>query len=104
VARSLSGENLPGATLCYVWDPSLPAGTLLRNAYTPRLRWIIAQGQGAPLAAWRSEQRDLRADFLRAFGDESTQLPPLLAIAFGADADNTGGRSRGHLAALELLP
>lgn len=104
LARSLSGEPLPGATLCYVWDPSLPAGTLLRNAYTPRLRWIVAQGQGAPLATWRREQRDLRADFLRAFGDESGELPPLLAIAFGADADNTGGRSRGHLAGLELLP
>lgn len=104
LARSVSGEDLPAATLCYVWDPALPAGTLLPNAYSRRLRWIVLQGQGAPLAAWRSERRDLQADFLRAFGDESPAVPPLKAIAIGADADNTRGASLGHVAGLDLQP
>jgi hypothetical protein len=29
VARAISGEKLPAATLCYVWDNTLPVGTFL---------------------------------------------------------------------------
>ena len=104
LARSLSGEPLPAATLCYVWDPALPAGSVLPNAYTPRLRWMVLQGQGSALGQWQAERRDLRADVVRAFGDEARPLPPLLAIAVGADADNTGGQALGHVADLVLAP
>lgn len=104
LARTLSGEDLPAAVLCYVWDPALPAGTLLPNAYTPRLRWIVLRGQGEALATWQDEKRDLAADFARAFGDESPTLPPLKALAVGADADNTGGRSLGYVTEPGLRP
>jgi hypothetical protein len=104
LARYRSGEPLPAATICYVWAPLLPSGTLLPNAYTRRLRWIVLQGEGVPLGRWREAARDLRADFLRAFGDESSDVPPIIAIAVGADADNTGGRGAGQVTGLELLP
>jgi Protein of unknown function (DUF3047) len=101
LAESRTGQALPNATLCYVWDSSLPQGTLLDNAYTRRVRIIVLGG--AP-AQWRAERRDLAADFLRAFGDEAASAPPLRAIAVGADTDNTGASTLGYLAALELLP
>jgi hypothetical protein len=101
LAESRTGQTLPNATLCYVWDTSLPQGTLLDNAYTRRVR-IVALG-GAP-AQWRAERHDLAADFLRAFGDEAPSAPPLLAIAVGADTDNTGSDTLGYVAALEMLP
>lgn len=104
LARTLSGEDLPAATLCYVWDPALPAGTRLANAYTPRVRWWVLRGQGEALGTWQEERRDLAADFARAFGDESPTLPPLKALAVGADADNTGGRSLGWVAEPVLGP
>ena len=104
MARAVSGQWLPAATLCYVWDPSLPTGTLLPNAHSARLRWIVARGQGTPLGGWQAETRDVQADFMRAFGDEATVVPPLKAVAFGADADNTGGRSVGWVADVELVP
>lgn len=104
MARAVSGEWLPAATLCYVWDPALPAGTLLPNAHSPRLRWIVARGAGTALGTWQDEVHDLHADFLRAFGDEAKQVPPLKAIAVGADADNTGGRSLGFVAEPALQP
>jgi hypothetical protein len=31
VARAISGEKLPAATLCYVWDNTLPVGTVLEQ-------------------------------------------------------------------------
>jgi hypothetical protein len=104
LAQVLSGEPLPAATLCYVWAPLLPAQTLMANAYTRRMRWLVLQGRGSALQQWRSERRDLRADFLRAFSDESAEVPPLAAVLVGADADNTGGRGAGEVAALELRP
>ena len=104
LARRLSGEELPAATLCYVWDPSLTADSVLPNAYSARLRWWVLRGQGAALASWQHERRDLKADFLRAFGAESTTVPRLVAIAIGADADNTGGQSLGYVADIDLTP
>jgi Protein of unknown function (DUF3047) len=102
LARAATPEPLPAATLCYVWAPELPAGTVLANAYTRRVRWMVLQGSAAPLAAWRSERRDLRADFLRAFGDEANELPPLSAVLVGGDADNTRGQGLAYLADLVL--
>lgn len=101
VAESRTGASLPNATLCYAWDPSWPEGTVVRNAYSARVRYITL---GSALRAWRTVGRDLRADFLKAFGAETTRVPGLLAIAVGADADNTRGESLGYIADLELAP
>jgi hypothetical protein len=103
LARARSGEDLPAATLCYVWDATLPAGTVIPNAYTPRLRWWVLRGAGSAPGRWADERRDLRADFLRAFGDEATEPPPISAVLVGADADNTGGHGLGYVTGLELL-
>ncbi len=102
LARTLSGRHLPAATLCYVWDARLPPGTVLPNAHSPRLRWLVLRGPESAPGQWLAERRDLGADFLRAFGDEAARVPPLLAIGVGADADNTGGRSLAYVAALTL--
>ena len=116
VARAASGQALPAATLCYVWAPlvsagaaggtgaSGPTGTVLPNAHTRRMRWMVLRGAESPLGNWQVEQRDLRADFLRAFGDETATVPPLVAVLVGADADNTGGHGLGWLQDLALRP
>jgi hypothetical protein len=101
LAEARFGEALPNATLCYVWDPAWPRGSVVPNAYTRRVRFVTLDG--AP-GVWHAERHDLAADFLRAFGDESRAVPPLRAILVGADADNTGGRSVGWIDALGLEP
>lgn len=108
LARSRTGQALPAATVCYVWDPTLPAGTVLDNAYSRRLRMIVVRGQGdrTGTGAWVTERQDVDADFRRLFGDElpggaSGNLPAVTAVAVSADADNTGGHSLGHVATLE---
>lgn len=102
VARLRSGEQLPAASVCYVWDARLPAGTVLDNAFTRRLRMIVLRGPEAGLRTWYAEQRDIWADFRRLFADEATTLPPLVGIGIGADADNTQGHSLGYLATISL--
>ena len=103
-ARMVSGEKLPAATLCYVWDSALPAGTLLHNAYTPRVRMLVLASEEQPLGQWVAHAQNLAADFQRAFGKESPTLPPLVGVLVGADSDNTGGKSLGYVGDITLAP
>src|SRR5512134_912684 len=41
LGRRLFDPKLPAATLCYVWDRQLAAGTWLPNAYTDRVRYLV---------------------------------------------------------------
>ena len=100
--RARSGEDVPAATLCYVWDHTLPVGTLVRNAYTARIRMLVVSSGDRQLGQWISHDRDLVADFRRAFGRESDTVPPLEGLLVGADSDNTGGHSLGYVGDVTL--
>lgn len=102
LARAFSGQALPAATLCYTWDPRQPPDTVLMSPYTRRVRLIVLRGVGEALQSWQHEERDLPGDFGRLFGEESAEVPPLLAVVVAADADNTGGHSIALLKELKL--
>ena len=120
LARSTTGEALPAATLCYVWDHQLPTGTLLPNPYTRRVRFMVLNTGDSPLGTWVRHERRLAADFARAFssdlgGDTGStsgdatppgpaRLPPLVAIVVGADSDNTGATSLSYIGDVVLKP
>ena len=107
LARSVTGENLPAATVCYLWDPLQADGTVAANPYSRRVRYVVVQGTGAPLQQWLSESRDVAQDFLTLFGDElpagsaKTAVPSVSAVVIGADSDNTQARSSGWVAQLQ---
>jgi hypothetical protein len=106
LARSVSGEALPAATLCYVWDSASPAGLQGANPYTRRVRFISLQGQGAALGQWVTETRDVARDFATLFADElpaSATVPRVSTVLIGADSDNTASRSTGWVAGLRWL-
>jgi hypothetical protein len=102
LARAKSGEPLPAATVCYVWDRQLGVDTALPNLYSRRMRYLVLRSGEAGRGSWQEERRDVAADFLRLFGDEATQAPPVSGIGVGADADNTKGRSVAFVADLVL--
>lgn len=104
LARAFAGEALPAATLCWVWGHAEPAGAVLPNPYTHRVRYLVLRtAQDAP-GTWFEENRDVAADFRLVFGDESTAPPPVTALIVSGDADNTGGASVAHVAALRAEP
>ncbi|MEO5733232.1 MAG: DUF3047 domain-containing protein [Rubrivivax sp.] len=102
MARSVSGEPLPAATLCWAWGAREAVGSLIENPYSRRLRTIVLRNSDDPLLQWLDEDRDIAADFKRAFGDEADTVPPLVAVGVGADGDDTGGRSVAHIADLRF--
>ncbi len=104
LARSVSGQNLPSATLCYVWDSRYPAGTSGANPYSARVRYMVLNGSESATGQWVSQRRNIAEDFALLFGQESATLPPVIAVAVGADSDNTQGSSLGYVAHLRWLP
>lgn len=104
VARSLTGENLPAATVCYLWDPLQARAVQAANPYTRRVRYVVLQGSGAPLQQWTTESRNVAQDFVTLFGDELpvgsgvAVVPRVSAVVIGADSDNTQARSRAWIA------
>ncbi|HEX5737086.1 MAG TPA: DUF3047 domain-containing protein [Hydrogenophaga sp.] len=101
LARGISGEDLPAATVCYVWDSGRPATLQATNPYTNRVRFFSLRGKGAPLGQWVSQSRDVAQDFVTLFADELplgretlvADVPWVTSVVVGADSDNTASRS-----------
>jgi hypothetical protein len=72
----------------YVWSASQPVGTEWPNAFTANARMIAVESGTVRAGEWVEEQRDVRADFRRLFGDEP---PAVDAVALMTDTDNGGG-------------
>jgi len=99
LSQALTGEPLPYATLVYVWSETEPVGTVIHNPRTDRIRKLVVSSGTEALGRWKDHQRDLRADFERAFGETPG---PLLSVALMSDTDNTRSRARVWFGALEL--
>jgi len=106
LGRRLFRLDLPAATVCYLWERTLAPGTWLPNVYTDRVRMLVLRSAAiGEQGRWFDERRDLRADFTRAFGDEAAAgVPPISAIAFASDADNTGSSVLAYFGDMLLAP
>jgi hypothetical protein len=94
-ARTVSGERLPAATLCYVWGaPGEKVGQVFDNPYTDRVKNIVVRDT-ATASELIAENRDLQADARKAFGKELPEGPvKFTGIALGADSDNTKSKAK----------
>ncbi|WP_439112900.1 DUF3047 domain-containing protein [Hydrogenophaga sp.] len=101
LTRLLTGEPLPYASLVYVWSNTEPVGTVVVNPRTDRIRKLVVESGADQLGRWRDHDRDVHADFLRAFGEPPG---PLVAVALMTDTDNTQSRLKAWYGALTLLP
>ncbi len=104
LAGAATGEPMPHATLCYLWDNRYPAGTVGVNPYTARVRYMVLTGTGSAPGQWLSQRRRIADDFAQLFGAESVRTPPVTAVVVGADSDNTQGSSLAYIDQLRWLP
>jgi hypothetical protein len=86
LSEVLTGEPLPYATLMYVWSNRREPGSVIINPRTSRIRKLVMESGPERLLQWLDYERDVRADFIKAFGEAPGAL---LAIGIMTDTDNT---------------
>jgi Protein of unknown function (DUF3047) len=86
LAHVMTGEPMPYATLMYVWCNTRPPGSVVINPRTDRIRKIVVESGSQNLNQWRDYERDIRADFEKAFGEAPGAL---VGVAIMTDTDNT---------------
>ncbi|WBY03800.1 DUF3047 domain-containing protein [Ramlibacter tataouinensis] len=101
LVRALTGEEMPYATLMYVWANQRLEGSVVHSPSTGRIRKIVVESGPARLGHWLDYERDVRADFERAFGE-----PPgaLTGVAVMTDSDNTRSSVKAWYGPVRLLP
>ncbi len=101
MARVLTGEEMPYATLMYVWCNRRAPGTVIVNPRTDRIRKLVVESGPQRLGRWLDYERDVRADFIRAFGEEPGAL---VAVGVMSDTDNTRTHAQAWYGALRMAP
>ena len=91
LAKAISGQELPYATLMYVWSNKLPVGTLLENPHTDRIRMIVVASGADGVGRWREYRRNVLEDYRRAFGEDPRDV---VAVGVMTDTDNTRQKAR----------
>jgi hypothetical protein len=101
LALALTGEEMPYATLMYVWCNKREPGTVINSARTDRVRTIVVESGAKKLNRWLDYERNIRADYERAFGE-----PPgaLVAIGIMTDSDNTRSTATAWYGPVQLAP
>ena len=101
LAHVLTGEPLPYATLMYVWCNACEPESVILNPHTDRVRKLPLESGPNKLNQWLDYDRPVRADFLKAFGEEPGALT---SIAIMTDTDFTKSTARAWYGPVSLLP
>ena len=101
LARVLTGEEMPYATLMYVWCNQREPGSVIVNPRTDRVRKIVVESGARRLNQWLEYERDIRADYERAFGEKPGAL---VGIAIMTDSDNTRSSTQAWYGPVRFVP
>ncbi len=101
LARTLTGEEMPYATLMYVWCNSRALGSVIVSPRTDRIRSIVVDSGPSHLNQWRDHQRDIQADYELAFGEKPGAL---IGVAIMSDSDNTRTDVKAWYGAVRITP
>ena len=83
-AHLLTGQELPYATLMYVWENRFAQETLLRSSFTRQVKMIVVGTGRDRIGTWRTFQRNYVDDYRRAFGVEPGRL---IGVGIMTDTD-----------------
>jgi hypothetical protein len=101
LSAALTGQELPYATLMYVWCNKRQVGEIITNPRTDRIRKRVVESGPARLGQWLDYERDIRADFIAAFGEEPGALT---GIALMTDTDNTQSQATAWYGSISFKP
>lgn len=91
--RLMTRQELPYATLMYIWENRAPVGTIIPNLHTSRIKMIVAGSGKEHAGSWQHVSRNVAEDFRRAFGEAPGTIT---AVAIMSDTDNTGEQASAY--------
>jgi hypothetical protein len=101
LALTLTGEPLPYATLMYVWGTHRAPGSVIVSHRTDRIRKLVLESGPQHLGRWLDYERDIKADFEKAFGEAPGAL---VGIGIMTDTDNTRSQTQAWYGPVSLVP
>ncbi|WP_411877456.1 DUF3047 domain-containing protein [Polaromonas sp. YR568] len=101
LSRLLTGEEMPFATLVYSWSRVNQPGEVVVNDRTDRIRKIVVDSGDHGYNEWRSYERDIRADYRQAFGEDPGAL---LSVAVFTEGERNEGQLQAFYGPLKLVP
>ena len=91
LAKVLTPNGLPYATLVYVWLRSAPTGTVLVSPYSERVRLFVVESGEARVGQWIDMRRNVLEDYRRAFGEEPGDI---VTVGVMTDSGDDGSSRR----------
>ena len=91
---------LNSKVLEYVWAETIPAGTIGSSPYSKNIKLIVARSGPNPDKKWFLEERDMLADYRKAFGDKPEH--DIGAVAFMTNAEHTGSSAEAMYTDIKL--
>ena len=83
----------------YVWDTSVPAGTILRSRKNPMVHYIVVRSGVDKLDKWVAEKRNIMDDYKKVFGSAA---PKIGGVALMIDTDDTLSDAESYFAKVEF--
>lgn len=92
LAKMLTVNGLPYASLLYVWKLGDPAGSVVSSPHTDRVRMVVAESGAKRIGEWVAIRRNVADDYRRAFGEEPSDV---VAVGLMTDPGDDGSPRRG---------
>ena len=96
------GVFAPPNSIAYTWTEKEATGALIQSSHFSNLKYISIGSGPTPGTDWIIVERDLAADYHRAFPGEAT-LPRLKGLLLKCDSNDTKSSAESWLSTVELI-
>jgi hypothetical protein len=100
LAKAIGGNELPYATIMYIWENHLPQGAVIPHHFSTRVQMVVAGSGRERLGVWNREVVNLLEDYRRIFEEEP---PRVKSVGIMSDSDNTGTHTTAYYGDIRFL-
>jgi hypothetical protein len=99
LARVLTTNGLPYASLIYVWMQARPPEAVFASPHTDRVRYVVVESGERRVGEWITVRRNLLEDYRRVFGEEPADI---VAVGLMTDYGDDGSPRRAYYGDITL--
>ena len=90
-------EAVRSRIIGYVWDTTQPVGTICKSEKTGTVTYVVLRSGPADVGKWVTEQRNLREDFKKIYGEEPENPD---AVSISIDSNDTNSYSESFVGSI----